>query len=302
MSDQRPYGSPQALRNAVTDRLRAIADPNGRWTLAELQRQFGYDRLLARLYTVDDQWVLKGAVALLARQISVRHSTDIDVYRDAERSMVERELRAAVDLDLGDWFQFEIGPGEVLTGGTGGTRYPVTARVGATIWASFHIDIVGTGVRMTGIPEDVPPVALISVPGLDQPGYRAYPLVDHIADKMAAILEPHGDGRPSTRFRDLVDLVALVSCVRVDAASQRRAVVSELERRGLTVPARFDVPDSALWQAGYARTAQRAVEVAAQTLDEALSIVGRFLDPVLAGTANGHWDPAASRWNEGAES
>lgn len=201
MSVQRPYGSPQALRNAVTDRLRALASPKGRWTLAELQRQFAYDRLLARLYTVDDQWVLKGAVALLARQISVRHSTDIDVYRDAERSMVERELRAAAELGLRDWFQFEIGPAEILTSGTGGARYPVTARVGATVWASFHIDIVGTGVRMTDVPEDVPPVAPISVPGLDQPGYRAYPLVDHIADKMAAILEPHGDGRPSTRFR-----------------------------------------------------------------------------------------------------
>jgi hypothetical protein len=171
MSEQRPYGSPQALRNAVTDRLRAIANPKGRWTLAELQRQFAYDRLLARLYTVDDQWVLKGAVGLLARQISVRHSTDIDVYRDAERSMVERELRAAAELDLRDWFQFEIGPAEMLTGGTGGARYPVTARVGATVWASFHIDIVGTGVRMTDVPEDVPPVARISVPGLDHPGH-----------------------------------------------------------------------------------------------------------------------------------
>lgn len=302
MSDQRPYGSPQALRNAVTDRLRALASPKGRWTLAELQRQFAYDRLLARLYTVDDQWVLKGAVALLARQISVRHSTDIDVYRDAERSTVERELRAAAELDLRDWFQFEIGPAETLSGGTGGARYPVTARVGATIWASFHIDIVGTGVRMTDVPEDVPPVAPISVPGLDQPGYRAYPLVDHIADKMAAIMEPHGDGRPSTRFRDLVDLVALVTCVRVDAASQRTAILSELQRRDLSVPVRFGVPDRDLWQAGYARTVQRAVDVAADTLDEALSIVARFLDPVLAGTANGRWDPELSRWSQAAES
>jgi hypothetical protein len=68
------------------------------------------------------------------------------------------------------------------------------------------------------------------------------------------------------------------------------------------MPARFDVPDRALWQTGYARAVQRAVEVAAETLDEALSIVARFLDPVLTGTANGHWDPEGSRWSEATES
>ena len=33
----------------------------------------------------------------------------------------------------------------------------------------------GIGARMTGVPDYVPPVAAISVPGIDQPGYRAYP-------------------------------------------------------------------------------------------------------------------------------
>jgi hypothetical protein len=64
MSDTRPYASPQALRQAVSTRLSAIASPNGRWTVDEPQRQFAYDRLLARLYAIDDSWVLKGAVAL----------------------------------------------------------------------------------------------------------------------------------------------------------------------------------------------------------------------------------------------
>ncbi len=234
MTQERAFASPQALRRGVTDRLKTIAAPNGRWTVSELQRQFAYDRLLARLYGIDDGWVLKGAVALLARRVSVRHSSDIDLYREADRTMVERELRAAAELDLGDWFRFEIGAGEALGGTTGGARYPLTAWVGATRWATFHVDLVGIGVRMTGVPDYVPPVAAISVPGIDQPGYRAYPLVDHIADKIAAILEPHGGGRPSTRFRDLIDLTALVTCVRVRAEEQRVALMSEIERRGWT--------------------------------------------------------------------
>ena len=222
MTDEKAYETPQALRQAVTARLRAVATPHGRWTLAELQRQFAYDRLLARLYVIDNSWILKGAVALLARQVSVRHSADIDLYRNAERTMVERELRAGAELDLGDWFRFDIAAGENLSGGTGGTRYPVTAWIGATQWATFHIDLVGTGVHMTGVPDHVPPVAEISVPGIEQPGYRAYPLVDHVADKVAAILEFHRDGRPSTRFRDLIDLVALVVAIRVGAAERAR--------------------------------------------------------------------------------
>ena len=82
---QVPYATPVAFRRALTDRLRAIAESNGTWSLADLQRQFAYDRLLARLYQLDDGWILKGATALLARNIAVRHTVDLDVYRAATR-------------------------------------------------------------------------------------------------------------------------------------------------------------------------------------------------------------------------
>lgn len=106
-----PYATPAAFRRALTDRLRVIAAPTGPWPLADLQRQFAYDRLLVRLYLLDDAWILKGATALLARRIAVRHTVDIDLYRDATRSHAERDLRAALQLDAGDWFRFEAGAG-----------------------------------------------------------------------------------------------------------------------------------------------------------------------------------------------
>jgi hypothetical protein len=299
VTGDRAYATPQAMRSAATDRLRAIARPNGRWTLSELQRQFAYDRLLARLYALDDQWVLKGAVALLARRVSVRHSMDIDIFRDEERRTAERQMRTAAELDLGDWFRFDIGAGSNLGDRRRiATRYTVTTWLGPAKWAEFHVDLVGTGVRMTGVPDDVPPMAGISVPGVDQPGYRAYPLVDHVADKVAAIVEPHGDGRPSTRFRDLIDLTAMVSSMRVKAADQRTALISELERRDLPKPDHFDVPDRRLWESGYPRAARRAVGPPATTLDEALAIVVPFVDPVLAGDSAGVWDPGTGTWRE----
>ena len=104
------YGSPGAFRRALTDRLRAVA-AESQWALPHLQRQFAYDRLLERLYAVDDGWIVKGAAALLARDLGVRATIDIDVYRARAREVAEAEVREAAGSDIGDWFRFEIGAG-----------------------------------------------------------------------------------------------------------------------------------------------------------------------------------------------
>jgi hypothetical protein len=62
------YRTPAAFRAALTDRVAQSASES-RWTAQQLQRQVAYDRLLDRLYLVDDGWVGKGATALLARDL-----------------------------------------------------------------------------------------------------------------------------------------------------------------------------------------------------------------------------------------
>jgi Nucleotidyl transferase AbiEii toxin, Type IV TA system len=98
----RAHASPAAFRRALTDKLGAIAR-GGKWPLLQLQRHIAYDRLLQRLYAVDEGWVVKGATALLARDLGVRASIDVDVFRAAALEVAERELREAVAVDLGDW-------------------------------------------------------------------------------------------------------------------------------------------------------------------------------------------------------
>ena len=98
MNGDPSYGSPAAFRRALTDRLAALAETS-RWTLAQLQRQMAYDRLLERLYVVDDGWIVKGATALLAREIGVRATVDVDVYRASTREVVEADLRLAARTD-----------------------------------------------------------------------------------------------------------------------------------------------------------------------------------------------------------
>jgi hypothetical protein len=244
MTHDRRYTSPAAFRRALTDRLNAAAKSTP-WTPQQLQRQVAYDRLLERLYLLDDHWIVKGATALLARNLGVRGTLDIDLYRQTTRDAAEADVWQAARADLGDWFTFEIGTGTPISNDA--TRLPVNALIGATTWIRFHLDLVGTAVQMTGQPEDVPPLARGLMPDVTQRGYRAYPLVDHIADKVAANYERYGTSRmPSTRYRDLVDLVAIITGASMDASAQRTALESKFTRRSGHTPTRcYKGPPSA---------------------------------------------------------
>ena len=136
------------------------------------------------------------------------------------------------------------------------------------------------------------------IPEIEQRSYLAYPLVDHVADKIAAIIQRYGDANlPSTRFKDLVDLVAIVTELSVEAEPQAAALLSEADRRGIVpLPTRFIVPDRELWEPGYAAAAKDSLLEVGHTLEDALGIVTAFVDPLLAGNATGRWDPARRVW------
>lgn len=211
----------------------------------------------------------------------------------------ERKLREAAAIDLGDYFRFTLSPARRMVQGTGALRLPVVALLGATDFARFHVDLVAE-LSMTGTPDEVPPLVPIELPGLPGMTYRAYPIVDHIADKVCALLEHHrrpdGSSGPSTRYRDLADLVTFAHNAPVDARELKAALDSETRRRRLALPERFDVPSDSGWAAGYARVARDASGLEERDLETALRSAKRFLDPVLVGTADGCWGPAAMAW------
>jgi len=55
----------------------------------------------------------------------------------------------------------------------------------------------------------------LDLPGLSKTIDLAYPIADHIADKLNGIMALRTDGRLSTRYRDLIDLVLLAREWRV---------------------------------------------------------------------------------------
>lgn len=299
---QRRYPDPSAFRQAVTDRLRQLARDRPGAQLSDLQRQFAYDRLLARVFGAEPEaWVLKGATALLARLEGLaRHTLDVDLYRrEARLDEAEAALRAAASADLGDFFRFTLEPGRRIADGRATLRVPLTAYLGATEFARFHVDLV-SGVLMTDEPDDVSPLVPIELPGIVSVHYRAYPIVDHIADKVCALVEVHPRvGRPaqaSTRYRDLADLAVIARTQSVDAAALRTALASESGRRGLELPMTLSAPDTAGWPMGYARVARDVPGLAERNLETAMVTVKRFLDPILAGAGTGSWRPDRRHW------
>ena len=294
-SGNRRYRTPESARRAVTDKLRAEA-ASGPWTLMDLQRQYAYDQLIERLYRIEDKWVVKGATALLARRISVRHTIDIDLYRTGAINEVERLLREASTLDIGDWMHFEVGASvRIQASGAQGVRTRIRSFIGSKAWATFQAGLVADGVLMSAEPDVVLPLTSVNIGNQMRTEWKAYPLVDHIADKICAILERHG-GVSSTRYKDLVDLVAIIQRSEVLAKPQIIALSKEAERRDLALPREFDVPDHELWRIGYQAESRRTVGLSASRLDEALALVSPFIDPLLVGTATGRWEPRALSW------
>jgi hypothetical protein len=298
------YADPAALRQAINERLRALVREDSQLQLADLQRQFAYDRFLTRVFLAADRdrWVLKGAAALLARLHGrTRHTLDVDLYREESGpEEAEAALRDAAARDLGDFFRFTLSPGRPVAQAGAARRVPVVAYLGATEFASFHADLV-TGIAMTGEPDEVPSLVPIELSGLETVRYRIYPIADHVADKVCALLELHpraaGPSQVSTRYRDLADLAVIAHAEVVAAEDLRVALASEANRRGLSLPATLPTPTIGAWRSGYARVARDVPSLAERDLEAALSTVRAFLDPVFEGTAAGVWDPAAMGWS-----
>jgi hypothetical protein len=270
--------------------------------VTELHRQFAYDRLLARVFSAPDadRWVLKGAAALLARLDVARHSKDIDLSwpSTVDLNEAEQAFRVAAGRNVGDFFGFEVGPAAPLVGDKG-RRFAVVAGLGGRPFAAFSVDLVA-GQSMTASPEAVPPLVAVEIPGLLRVSYLAYPLADHIADKVTACLETHarsgGTVSVSSRYKDLVDLVLIARTQRPVAADLRRALLSETGRRGVGLPAEFVAPGP-LWPAGYEAKATEVPHLGELgRYPAALALVKAMLDPVLAGTAAGRWDPSRAAW------
>lgn len=165
------------------------------------------------------------------------------------------------------------------------------------LYANFHVDVV-VGTPMSGLPDRVPPLTPLQIDGLVRPDYRAFPLPDHCADKLCAVVETHeqtGGTRMSSRVKDLVDLALIARTQAIDGPALRAAILVGTGHRGLLLPTAFTVPDWDSWRAGFTKT-MAAAPGEPMTFIAAFELVKRFLNPVMAGPVVGRWDPQSARW------
>ena len=290
-----PYRTPEAFSQALQDRIASAASSDA-LSAAEIRRQFAYSRFLYRVFAPGDSgWVLKGATGLLARIPSrARHSLDIDLLRYGD-------LRGAIRLlqDLArqhadaDFFTFDLQPQRQPEADASKATLSAVAYVGQREFQRFSIDLVIES-NMTAEPESVSPMKPIEIAGLPSVPYLVYPLVDHIADKHAAMLDDFG-GHRSSRYRDLVDLAIIAGSESVTAAALSHALHSEYAHRRLQTPTIVTLPSDA-WLPGYEQAARPVANLPQRTAEDALELVGKLLNPILAGRTAGTWNPSEARW------
>lgn len=197
--------TPGSLWGTLGTRARADSKESG-VSVGELIQRFVFQRLLARVFQ-QDGWLLKGGQALLVRYpAAARNSSDIDLLHSGRSDLEEaaQALEDAARLDLGDFFRFTPAG---RTAHECGMELRFTAGLVSSTWL-VKVDLV---VRrtVTSVPVRRPLIPAVSLhwPADSWPDVMLYPVADHVADKVCAIYELHGERkRPSTRYRDLADL------------------------------------------------------------------------------------------------
>lgn len=262
---------PRALRASLDTRLQILAQERGQ-DVNRLRRHLVFQRLLSRL---GGGWVLKGGYLLEARLgTGARATRDLDLALLTVADGLAEALADALAEDVdGDGFVFRVGPARAhLTDdalGGPGAAVPVTAMLAGRAFAQVRVDVVARPAEIAGGTERVTLPLVVAEPGWRPVTVEAIDLAQHVAEKLHALCAVDAHPRPSTRVKDLLDVVLLLDAGMVDErrlTSRLRAVFAA--RDGADPPASLPDPPAA-WAGDYAVLAA-GHDVTAPTLAEAL--------------------------------
>lgn len=286
---------------ALDQRLKSEAEKTG-LSLARLRKRVAFELFLRRLVAVAaNRWVLKGALALDFRlDATTRPTKDIDLGRDDDEEAAIHDITAAQQLDLDDFFTFVA----TKTGAFDeadefrAIRFRVRAELAERVFERFILDIGFTD-PIEWTPDTIRTSDFLSFADIAPIDVPAIPLPQHIAEKVHAYTATYGPSqKPSTRPKDLVDILLIAGSEQIEASALRAALTTTFGARNRQ-PLPTDLPEPPPgWTEPYRRLAE---EVGIESdLVAAFDRAAAFLDPVLAGPTEGHWNSDKSAWTASA--
>ena len=238
------------FRKSLEVRLKSIAEKTTQ-DLQRLRRKVAFERLLAHIFHQDsDGFILKGGYAMELRFRTARATKDIDLtclHRASNdailiESIIVRELRQLMRLDLNDYFTFEISTArrDLDNAPYGGARYSVSSFVDNRLFVQFQLD-VGADVLVDEI-EQIKGSDWLEYCGIEAPRMRMISAEQQLAEKFHAYSLPRKE-RLNSRVKDLVDMLLLVEHRDFNAESFKVALQKVFRARNThTIPASLDTP------------------------------------------------------------
>jgi Nucleotidyl transferase AbiEii toxin, Type IV TA system len=179
------YSSAVAFRQALDQRLKNEAASTG-LGVARLRKRVAFELFLRRLLVVaPNRWVLKGALALDFRlAVPTRSTKDIDLGRDDDEQTATRDVTAAQQLALDDFFTFVAVRTNELedTDEFSAVRFHITAQLAGRTFEQFLLDI-GFSDTLSWTPETIHTSELLSFAGIGPLAIPAIPIPQHLADR-----------------------------------------------------------------------------------------------------------------------
>jgi hypothetical protein len=166
---------------------------------------------------------------------------------------------------------------------------------------SMSVDLVVDAIPY-GQAELKTPADRLDVGNLPVFDYIVYPLASAVADKLCAVLELH-DERPSSRVKDLVDILMYATTERVDGSALLERIQIEAATRRLVLPKTFSAPTQ--WHKNYRGVftklcKQTGIPSRFHVLDQGEDLARAFLDPVLNNEVDElTWDFRRFAWVSG---
>lgn len=261
--------SEQAHR--LNQRIKSTAANIG-MTSKRLRQRIAFQRMLARL-SLDPAWVLKGGFSLEMRLGLVARATkDLDVWRLSPPLQTALDLQdivdAALDADLQDGFTFRISsPRHIDFQDSEPSTWRIS--IGVLYFGSPFVETtLDIATTQLAAREETDALciesALIGEPFV----IPAVDLNRHGAEKYHAMVRLYSNNRPSTRVKDLVDIVLLIEGEWLNlsklGAALRRVF---MERNGIDPPPSMPPQPPTDWEPTYTRLASETGTTTSRVLE-----------------------------------